>query len=258
MPGRVPGQDVLPNEIPAFRGLDTGADDAARRASFRRFLNCDIQSSNKVQPGSHFLLYLGTVAKEARQPFKNGFNLERKHKEFLDPNDQSPLVDNTNVYTGIRTGDDLVSVPPGSNSDIWLSILKSYGIAKRAAARGGTVRILVDAKPDKSVNKDRLSQEGSFFHNFELGVVTGPGSNVERIIAYGARGIPDPQNPGKTLLGEFTFSPPEEIWRAGQPQIGKTPDFAEGTLPQEQRTKLDESDDDSDLIDLGDFKRRFK
>jgi hypothetical protein len=260
VPGRVPGQDVLPNEIPAFRGLSTSAEDAARRASFQRFVNWDIQSSNLIPPGSHYLLFLGDTARASRMTFKNEFNIQRKHTDNLSPNDQGRVVDNSDVYTGIALGDDMVPVPPsmagaGSVSgDHWLSMLESYGMAKRAAARGGTVRVLVDTNEGtNTVNRNRLFQEGSFFHNFELGVVTGPDTQVQSVLAYGAREvkIPDPVPGNRFQMRQvWTFTPPEQIWSTGQPQIGKTPDWIDGTIPKENREGFREGDDLIDLDDL--------
>jgi hypothetical protein len=259
VPGRAPGQDVLPNEIPDFRGLSTSAEDAARRASFQRFVNWDIQSSNLIPPGSHYLLFLGDTARASRITFKNEFNIQRKHTDNLSPNDQSRVVDNTDVYNGIALGDDMVPVPPsmaGSESrNHWLSMLESYGMAKRAAARGGTVRVLVDTNVGtNTVNRDRLFQEGSFFHNFELGVVTGPDTQVQSVLAYGARDVtvPDPV-PGNRFQTRqvWTFTPPEQIWSTGQPQLGKTPDWIDGTIPKDNREGFREEDE---LINLGDFR----
>lgn len=240
---RVPGQTVLPNEIPGHTGLSTNADDAPRRLSFQRFVNWDIQSSSLVARDSHYLFYVGDKAKDVRLDFKREFN-EGGHREGLDPNDKNRIVDNTDIYTGITMGPDKVPSVPNKGDDIWLSMLESYGTAKRAAGRGGIVRVIVDEKPGTNTpNRDRLNEEGSFFYNFELATLTAPGSRIQSIQAYGA----------KTVNGVRSFTPPTEIWRAGSPQMGKQPDWIAGTVPKEQRTGVPEEDD---LIDL-DFRKKI-
>ncbi|KAL6704047.1 hypothetical protein ACN47E_008811 [Coniothyrium glycines] len=242
-PNRVPGQTVLPNEIPNQPGLSTDAADAARRVSFQRFVNWDIQSSNIIPRDIHYLFYVGDRARDTRIDFKNDFN-SGKHREGLPADDRNFIVDNTNVYTGIDTGADKVPVPAGQTKDIWLGLLESYGTAKRAAARGGIVRVLVDEKPGTNApNRDRLNEEGSFFYNFELATLTAPDSRIQSIQAYGATFV----------NGARGFTPPTEIWRAGQPQMGKTPNWIEGTKPKDQRTGVPEEDD---LFDIGDLLKR--
>jgi hypothetical protein len=279
-PGRVPGTDVLPNEIPSFKGLSDSPEDAARVASFRRFLNFDIRSSNIIQPDSHFLLYIGDNAAFSRTTFRNEFDIERKHQENVLPNDLGRIIDNTDVYTGLKSGDDKVPTPPQPTLDItitdkdrdgiWLSMLESYGVSKRAAQRGGTVRVLIETKPAQvygakefglentnAINKGKLFQEGSFFYNFELNVLTGPGTQVKSVYAYGATKVtvrvhdplPDDEFHFKDE-SRWEFTKGEEIWNAerGDAPLGKEPNWIEGTLPEEERP-LPEGDDD--LIDLG-------
>lgn len=238
---------MLPNEIPAQRGLSTSAEDAPIRASFQRFVNWDIQSSNLVGRDSHYLFYVGDKARNTRLDFRNEFNGQNLHKEGLDANDKNRLIDNTDIYTGLAIGDDKVPQPPhkpgATGADNWMGMLESYGTAKRAAARGGIVRVLVDEKPGTNTpNRDRLNQEGSYFYNFELATLTAPGTRIQSIRAYGA----------KEDNGVSSFTPSQEIWSAGQPQMGKTPDWIEGTKPVDQRTGVPEEDD---LIDLGDFRK---
>ena len=126
-------------------------------ASFRRFLNFDIHSSNIIQPDSHFLLYVGNNAAFSRTTFRNEFDVGRKHQYNVLPNDLGRIIDNTDLYTGLESGGEKVPTPPQSNLDItitdkdrdgiWLYMLELYGVSKRAAHRGGTVRALIETKP---------------------------------------------------------------------------------------------------------------
>jgi hypothetical protein len=228
---RVPGENKLPQEIPPHRGLGESAEDAPLRASFQRFVNWDIQSSVNFPANSHFLLFLGQDARNLRATWKPEFNNERKHTDGLSPDDNGPLIDAEDLYKGIKTGDDSVPVPPGKDVDApgnWMSMLQSYGVAKRAAQKGGIVRVLAEGTLDpatgqKVVYKDRLFQEGSYFTNFELNVVTSRESKVESVVAYNTL---DPNGQ------------PETIWRSGEEPLGKEPDWIAGTLPDSERTPI--------------------
>jgi hypothetical protein len=124
-----------------------------------------------------------------------------------------------------------------------MGMLESYGTAKRAATRGGIVRVLVDEKPNTNTpNQDRLNQDGSYFYNFELAMLTAPDSRIQSIQAYGAK--------LDSATGVRGFTPPTEIWRAGSPPMGKAPDWEEGTKPVEGRTGVPEADDVFDFSDL--------
>jgi hypothetical protein len=109
-------------------------------------------------------------------------------------------------------------------------MLQSYGVAQRAAQNDRPVRVLVEGK-NGVYNRDRLLQEGSFFYNFELWIVTSPASRVPNVLVYRADA---PDQAGV------------EIWKRGMPPMGKKPDFIAGTLPEERRKQVS-----PEPIDLG-------
>jgi hypothetical protein len=205
----------------------------------QRLINWDIQSSRTFnQP--NYLLFVGQPARTALNDFKTAFNAN--NREGVNVNMNTPnvpnrgvLVDVDDVYRGQVRGDDAISIPPSYGGDNWHGILQSYGVAQRAAQNPRTVRVLVEGKND-AYSRDRLLQEGSYFYNFELWTITSPQSRVPNVVVYRADA---PNLPGV------------EIWRRGQPPMGKRPDFIAGTTPEDQRKSVS-----PEPFDLGDAFRR--
>lgn len=230
---RVPGVDKLPLETPAHKGLEQGS---ALRASYERFRNWDIQGSDIIPPESHYLFFTGQkVRREPRREFQRVFNdiSNAQFREGLDPDDTGKIFYAADLYKGLdnnqlQVPEEKKIVPAGSTLseaamiDSWVGQLASYGLAKRAAQKGGIVRIIADgngATPSQ-VDGNALFQEGSYWWNFEAETLTNSDSRVTKILAYN--------------VDDFNMAP-KEVWAQGQPSIGKTPDWAEGTLPREKR-----------------------
>lgn len=226
--GRVPGVNCLPTEIPDFVGLEVGN---PRRDIFQRFLNYDLQAAPPTPPGSHFLLFRGDSARAHRVQFKEEFR-QGLHREGLADDDTGPLIDVTDIYTGLDTQS--LGVLP--EDIVWFtSALQSYGTAKRAAQDGRTLRILVDGHREPTgeltdaVNAELIYQTGTFLWQFELWDVT-TSQRFDEIVVYNADDL---------------SRPPVTIWTMGRPPLGERPDWIEGTWVNGDTASVASSDGES-------------
>ncbi|OIW25646.1 hypothetical protein CONLIGDRAFT_635467 [Coniochaeta ligniaria NRRL 30616] len=216
--GRVPGQNVLPRDIPDYVGLEEGT---AGRAAYQRFLNYDLQGSRLAPPNARYLFFSEQEARNVRMQFKNEFN-QGLHRELLGPNDQGQLIDVTDIYTTDGIPVDRWQVPAGTE-DWFQSAELSLGTAQRAAQDGGTVHVIGPSMEAKN----NVLNTASIFNKYELWILSnGEGtSKVDQILLRNAKNI---------------NLPPVVIWTSGEGPIGTKPEFIVGpTKEGEEGREID-------------------